>query len=115
MNCKEQDKDCANVEDKMCQNVNEPLKKSKVREMWKPKMNILHQHQNPVIDPSVSDCVREDFLLPLTSSVGGHGPCNPAEFSAQTLSLSYFNGDSVRFCGYKIRILLEQSDSLETL
>ena len=53
-----------------------------------------------------------DILLPLTSSVGGH--VSSAEFTAQTLSLSYFNGDSVRRgCGHNIRILLEQSDSLE--
>ena len=58
---------------------------------------------------------RENLLLPLTSSVGGPGPCSPAEFSAQTPSFSHFNGDSVRFCGSKTRILLEQSDSLETL
>ena len=37
--------------------------------------------------------------------------CTDAEFTAQTLSLSYFNGDSVRgSCGYKIRILSKQSD-----
>jgi len=43
-------------------------------------------------------------------------PVGPAEFSAQTLSLSYFNGGSVRWGrGYKIRILSEQSDSLEML
>jgi len=37
------------------------------------------------------------------------------EFTAQTLSLSYFNGDSIRWhCNYKIRVLSEQNDSLET-
>ena len=63
----------------------------------------------------MSEAERENLLLPLTSSVGGPGPCSPAELTAQTPSLSYINGDSVRFCGYKIKILLEQSDSLETL
>jgi len=41
---------------------------------------------------------------------------SPAELAAQTPSLSHFNGDSVRGgCGYNIRVLLEQSDSLEML
>ena len=35
-----------------------------------------------------------------------------SKFTAQTLSLSYLNGDFVRWCGsYEIRILLEQSYS----
>ena len=37
-----------------------------------------------------------------------------AEFTAQTLSLSYLSDDFVRGrCSYKLKILLEQSDSLE--